>query len=71
MITMTKENCILCLGSGFVVPYPYRKRVKCNHKWSRGSFMDQHDTLHDKMQEAIEEYGKWQRALETEVKESR
>ncbi len=31
--------------------------------------MERHDTLHDKMEEAIDEYTKWQRALEKEVKD--
>ncbi len=69
MIQMTKPYCILCDGSGWVTPYPYRKRKKCDHRWSRGSFMERHNTLHDKMEEAIDEYTKWQRALEKEIKD--
>jgi len=69
MIEMTQEHCILCNGSGFINPYPYRKRKKCDHKWNRGSFMERLSTIHDEMQEKIEEYSKWQRALESEVKD--
>ena len=69
MITMKKEDCILCNGSGYVTPYPYRTRKKCDHKWSRNSFMERLNNAHDKMQEAEEEYTKWVRALESEIKE--
>jgi len=69
MIEMTKEDCILCNGSGYVTPYPYRKQKKCDHKWSRDSFMERHDTTYDKIEEAITEHIKWHRALESEVKE--
>ena len=67
MITMTKKDCTLCDGSGFVYPYPYRKRVKCDHTWSRGSFMERFDTTKQQAQEAQEEHKKWERALESEI----
>ena len=69
MIQMTKQDCILCNGSGFVTPYlyPYRGQKKCGHRWSRGSFLERLNTTHDEMQEKTEEHARWQRALESEV----
>ena len=36
MIIMKKEDCILCYGSGFVEPYPYHRREKCDHRYDAG-----------------------------------
>ncbi len=65
---MTKEDCVLCRGSGWTNPYPYRRKKKCDHRWSRGSFMERYNTTHDAIQYAEEEHAKWARALESEVK---
>jgi len=68
MIIMKQDDCILCDGSGKVTPYPYRRQETCDHSWSRGSFMDRHNKAHSEMKEAIKEYEKWSKALETEIK---
>ena len=71
MITMKKEYCILCNGSGWVNPYPYRKREKCDHSWNRGSFMDRYNTAKEKVTEAQKELEALQLALENEVKDNK
>ena len=49
----------MCNGSGYVVPYPYRKRVKCNHRWSKRSFDDSYDAALQKKNDADAEFKKW------------
>ncbi len=69
MIQMTKKDCVMCGGSGYVTPYPYRKQKKCDHRWSRDSFMERYNATKEAIQVAITEHSIWQRALESEVKD--
>lgn len=64
-IVMSKEDCVLCGGSGFVSPYPYHKNVRCNHKWSKGSFMHEYNQAIQRAAEAKTQIEKWEKALET------
>ena len=38
VIVMKQEDCLFCKGSGYIVPYPYRRQVKCDHSWSVETF---------------------------------
>ena len=69
MIKMTKEDCILCNGSGWVTPYPYRRRKKCNHRWSMGSFAERLNDSRNKLLDAKIENEKWEQAYKTRIKE--
>ena len=71
MIEMTKEDCTLCNGSGWVTPYPYRNRKKCDHMWNMGSFMDRLNDSRTKVREAEVENEKWEQAYETQHKPSK
>jgi hypothetical protein len=63
IIQMTKESCVLCNGSGYVAPYPYHKRKKCDHKWNYDSFMYRFSDSLQKIKDAIQEHKKWKTAL--------
>lgn len=69
MIVMSQKYCTLCNGSGYVNPYPYRQRKKCNHTWSRGSFMERFNTTAEAIEKANIEHNKWKFALENEIKD--
>ena len=69
MIQMTKEDCILCDGSGVYTPYPYRTRRKCDHRWNRGSFLERLNASREAVGEAEVENEKWEKALRSEVKD--
>ena len=68
-IQMIKADCILCNGSGFITPYPYRKQKKCDHRWSMGSFLERLNDSRTKVREAEVENEKWEKALMTCIKE--
>lgn len=63
---MTKERCILCYGSGYVTPYPYRRKEKCDHQCSRKNFMYRYDEAHKKAIKAERDFFKIKKALEDE-----
>ena len=65
VIVMSKADCVLCEGSGFVTPYPYNKHVRCNHKWSKGSFMHEYNQAIQRADQAKKQIAKWEKALET------
>ncbi len=69
MIQMTKDDCTICDGSGWVNPYPYRKRKKCSHRWSRGSFMERFYSAAKEVERTTDIFHRWEKALETEIKE--
>jgi len=69
MIVMSKDDCILCNGSGWVMPYPYRRRKKCSHTWNRGSFMERYYSAKDAISSAEHEMELLRSALRTEIRE--
>ena len=68
-ITMKKEDCILCNGSGKITPFPYRKQKKCDHKWSMGSFIERLGNSRRELQEAEIENERWEQAYKTQIKD--
>ena len=71
MIKMTKEDCILCNGSGWYHPYPYRNRKKCDHRWSKSSFIERLNASRKAVRDAEVENERWEKALRSEVKDER
>ncbi len=39
ILEMRKEDCIHCGGSGWVTPFPYHRRKRCNHRWDSGTIL--------------------------------
>jgi len=65
MIQMTKEDCIICDGSGVTTPYPYRKQKKCDHRWSYSSFLERLTSSRRAVVSAKAENEKWENALKS------
>jgi len=66
---MTKDDCIICNGSGEVCNYPYRSYTKCDHILERSSFMSNYLSAQEELQDAEEEFAKMSKALKSEIKD--
>ena len=50
-IKMKPEKCLICHGDGYYVPYPYRRKRKCDHIYDKETIVkDLNDLKNDRAQ---------------------